>query len=119
MVLLMAALAFASGCQNIATTAANADTISVATPANTMANSMNDNTNTSPPAAAPIDDAPRITLADAKAAFDSGGAIFVDTRAESAYKAEHIIGAVNITQDKLESKLSSLSKEKKIIAYCS
>ena len=111
---LLTVAAFALGCQNVTTTAAN----NTASAANTNANAVTANADVAP-AAAPTDDAPRITLADAKAAFDSGGAIFVDTRAESAYKAEHIKGAVNITQDKLESKLSSLSKEKKIIAYCS
>ena len=106
MVLLLVATVFALGCQN------------------TLTNAASDNLNasaTSPaPATAPAtDDAPRIALADAKAAYDAGNAIFVDTRAEAAYKTEHIKGAVNITQDKLESKLGGLPKDKKIIAYCS
>lgn len=65
------------------------------------------------------DDAPRITLADAKKDFDAGTAIFVDTRGEAAYKNEHIKGAINIAADMLEAKLKELPKDKKIIAYCS
>ena len=107
MVLLLVATVFALGCQN------------------TLTNAASDNLNASATSPAPVaaasatDDAPRIALADAKAAYDAGNAIFVDTRAEAAYKTEHIKGAVNITQDKLESKLGGLPKDKKIIAYCS
>ena len=74
-----------------------------------------------PPAAtpAPTDDAPRITLADAKKAFDADEAIFVDTRAEVAYKDEHIKGAVNIPSGTVDANVGKLSKSKKIIAYCS
>lgn len=65
------------------------------------------------------DDAPRITLADAKAAFDAGSAVFVDTRSEASFKAEHIKGAINVHADMLEAKITQLPKDKKIIAYCS
>lgn len=69
---------------------------------------------------APGDTAPRIPLADAKQAYDEGSAVFVDSRAESAYKAEHIKGAINISGDILEAHLKELPKEgKKIIVYCS
>ncbi|MFN2501992.1 MAG: rhodanese-like domain-containing protein [Pyrinomonadaceae bacterium] len=71
------------------------------------------------PTATPADDAPRVSLADAKAAFDAGTAYFIDTRQDTAYKAEHIKGAVNITSGTLESKLKEIPKNKKIIAYCS
>lgn len=70
-------------------------------------------------AATPADDAARISLADAKAAFDAGKALFVDSRAEAAYKAEHIKGAINITGGTLDANLKRLPKDKKIIVYCS
>ena len=105
---MLAIAAFTLGCQNATTTAANVD-----------ANAANTTTAPPPPAAAPTDEAPRITLVDAKADYDAGKAIFVDTRPEETYKTEHIKGAINISQDKLESKIGSLSKDKKIIAYCS
>lgn len=65
------------------------------------------------------DDAPRITLADAKKDFDAGTAIFVDTRGAAAYDNEHIKGSINISGDMLEAKYKDLPKDKKIIAYCS
>ena len=65
------------------------------------------------------DDAPRITLADAKKDFDAGSAIFIDTRAEAAYKTEHIKGAINLTMDAVEARYKELPTGKKIIAYCS
>jgi 3-mercaptopyruvate sulfurtransferase SseA len=65
------------------------------------------------------DDAPRITLADAKKDFDAGAAVFVDVRAEAAFKDEHIKGAVNITGGALDPKVSGIPKGKKIIVYCS
>ena len=65
------------------------------------------------------DDAPRISLADAKKEFDAGTAIFVDTRAEEAYKNEHIKGSINISSANFEAKYKELPTDKKIIAYCS
>lgn len=69
--------------------------------------------------AAPQEEAPRISLADAKQAFDNGKAIFIDARAEDTYKAEHIKGAINITFDTLDKQLKHLPKDKTLIAYCS
>lgn len=65
------------------------------------------------------DNAPRITLAEAKKEFDAGTAIFVDTRAESVYKQEHIKDAINIPAEAVESRYKELPTDKKIIAYCS
>jgi hypothetical protein len=62
---------------------------------------------------------PRISVEDAKKAYDAG-AVFVDSRPESAYKVEHIAGAINIPNGAgAEEKFSSLPKGKKIIVYCS
>ena len=65
------------------------------------------------------DDAPRITLAEAKKDFDAGNVVFVDTRAEGSYKTEHIKGAVNVPIETFEAKYKSIPTGKKIIAYCS
>ena len=67
----------------------------------------------------PADDAPRITIADAKKDYDAGTAVIVDVRAESAYKEEHIKGSLNITIDTMVASVNKLPKGKKIIAYCS
>ena len=66
-----------------------------------------------------VDDAPRITLADAKKDFDAGSAIFVDTRAKAAYDNEHIKGSINMTTGDVEARYKELPIGKKIIAYCS
>jgi len=65
------------------------------------------------------DNAPRISLEEAKKAFDAGNAFIIDTRPEGSYKQEHIKGAVNITSDAVASRLSEIPKDKKVIAYCS
>lgn len=65
------------------------------------------------------DDAPRITLADAKKDFDAGNAFFIDVRNASNFNEGHIAGAVNITKDTLAANLNKIPKGKKIIVYCS
>ncbi len=76
------------------------------------------NTNSSAPTPA-MDEAPRISLDDAKKSYDAGNVIFVDTRAEAAYKDEHIKGAINIPAEAFEMRYAEVPKDKKIIAYCS
>jgi rhodanese-like protein len=71
------------------------------------------------PTPPPNEEVPRITLADAKKAFDDGTGYFIDARPADAYNDEHIKGAVNITYDKLDSHLKELKTKQKIIVYCS
>ncbi len=66
-----------------------------------------------------IDETPRVELADAKALFDSGEAVFIDTRSENSYKTEHIKGALNIPVESVERRIGEIPKGKTIIAYCS
>lgn len=72
-----------------------------------------------PPESVPKDDAPRISLEEAKSDFDKKVAVFVDTRNEDAYKVEHIKDAINLPLDAVEKRFKELPKDKKIIAYCS
>ncbi len=65
------------------------------------------------------DNAPRITLADAKKDFDAGKVIFIDTRAEAAYNNEHVKGSINLPLNDFEAKYKEIPPAKKIIAYCS
>jgi 3-mercaptopyruvate sulfurtransferase SseA len=65
------------------------------------------------------DGANRITLAGAKKLFDAGEVLIVDTRAKDAYNSEHIKGAINIPLADVETRLSELKTDKKIVAYCS
>lgn len=66
-----------------------------------------------------MDNAPRITLAEAKKDFDAGNAVFIDTRSKEAFETEHIKGAINVPVADLEAKLSEIPKDKKLIVYCS
>lgn len=65
------------------------------------------------------DEAPRISLADAKKDFDEGKAIFIDTRAKTSFDNEHVKGAINVPVNDFETTYKSVPKDKKIIVYCS
>lgn len=60
----------------------------------------------------------RVSIDEAKAALESGAAVFVDVRSAEAYQASHISGAVNIPSEKLEARLGELDKTQWIITYC-
>mgnify|MGYP001442404164 FL=1 len=62
---------------------------------------------------------PRITLEEAKKAFDTGTAIFVDTRDSSSYSFSRIKGAIHLPMSEFATGWQKISKGKKIIAYCS
>ena len=63
---------------------------------------------------------PRVDVNAAKAAFDSGQAVIVDVRSQSAYDASHIAGALFIPLGEFETNISNidLDKEQWIITYC-
>ncbi len=63
-------------------------------------------------------DIQRVSIDEAKAALDSGSAVFVDVRSAEAYQANHISGAVNISSEELEARLGELDKAQWIITYC-
>jgi len=74
--------------------------------------------------AAPIlqseDQVPRISVEQAKAAFDSGQAIIVDVRSTDSYLKGHAAGSVSIPLDRFEININTipLQKEEWIITYC-
>lgn len=80
------------------------------------------------PAAAPPPDAsheeetypeiPRVSPEEAKAAFDSGSAIFVDVRPQEAYEQRHIAGSINLPLAELEARMGELDEPQWIITYC-
>jgi len=81
------------------------------------------NTSTVPtPAAVSEEEAdaavPRVSLVEAKAAHDSGSAIFVDVRSSEAYQTNRITGSINIPLAELESRIAELDPEQWIITYC-
>lgn len=63
-------------------------------------------------------DVPRMTIDEARKAFDEGTVVFVDSRAADAYRQERIKGAVLI-EGAAENRFDSLPKGKKIVVYCS
>ncbi len=113
LVIALFAIALFTACQK-ASVASNSEVVNqipavTVTPANTAPESV-------PPM---MDDAPRISLEEAKMDFDKKAAVFVDTRPDSAYKVEHIKGAINIPLDAVETRYKEIPKDKKVIAYCS
>ncbi len=60
----------------------------------------------------------RVSLSDAKAAYDIGNAIFIDTRGEPYYSQGHIPGSLSITDSEILSFLDQFSPEDWIITYC-
>lgn len=73
---------------------------------------------TEPAAQIPHPEIPRVSLADARAAFETGTAIFLDVRSEAAYAAGHVSGAVNIPENELPQRLNELNPSDWIITYC-
>lgn len=65
-------------------------------------------------------DVPRVTVEEAKAAFDSGLAIIVDVRHPNDFEESHVPGAISVPLLQIERELSSLTlnKEQWIITYC-
>lgn len=64
------------------------------------------------------DEAPRISLEEAKKDFDGGNVVFVDTRSAEQFNVEHIKGAINIPAKEAATRYKEIPTGKKIIAYC-
>lgn len=85
---------------------------------------------TAPRAAAPVQSAPtasadipypeiaRVSLGNAKAAYDLKQAVFLDVRDAGSYADSHIPGAISIPLADLETRLGELNKTAWIITYC-
>jgi hypothetical protein len=61
---------------------------------------------------------PRVTLGDAKAAYDARQAIFVDVRGAEPYAAAHIPDALSISAGEIASRVAELDRAAGIITYC-
>jgi 3-mercaptopyruvate sulfurtransferase SseA len=66
------------------------------------------------------DSVPRISVAEAKSALESGQAVMVDVRDAKFFARGHIAGAVNIPLQNIEIAPANLSLDKTqwIITYC-
>ena len=61
---------------------------------------------------------PRVSLDDAKLAYDQGGAVFVDVRGTEAFQTSHIPGAMDIPGQEIGMRIDELSSSAWIITYC-
>lgn len=66
----------------------------------------------------PFPDIERVSLADARAAYEVGSAVFVDTRGDPFFDSGHIPGALNIAEDDIEQRFTELDPQAWIITYC-
>ncbi len=114
---LVLSLAFMLGCQD---NTAVANLTKPVPPASNVVNAKSETAASDVKKYNSAAEVPRITVEEAKKAFDAGNAVFVDSRPETAYQAEHILGSISIPSGANASeKFSSLPRGKKIIVYCS
>ncbi len=67
------------------------------------------------------EDIPKIHLEEAKVLFESGKALFIDTRGKFEYNQSHIPGAVEISVGEAASKIPQMAdilKDKVLVPYC-
>lgn len=77
-----------------------------------------DNTAISSESEIPFPEIIRVRLIEAKDAFDSGSAVFVDVREESYYESSHIPGAISIPLSEIEQRRDELNPQDRILLYC-
>lgn len=66
----------------------------------------------------PYPEVERISVQDAKAAYDAGTAVFVDVRGDDSYNMGHIPGAISIAEEEMEARFTELDPNDWIITYC-
>ena len=65
----------------------------------------------------PHPEVPRIALAEAKAVYDSGTALFVDVRSQEEYESARISAAISLPLADLEAGYQGLPRDAEIITY--
>ncbi len=71
-----------------------------------------------PPIPVTVDEIPRVSLEDARGAFDTGQAVIIDVRDPNAYAAGHIPGALSIPLADIDSNPPQVDPSTWIITYC-
>jgi 3-mercaptopyruvate sulfurtransferase SseA len=66
----------------------------------------------------PSDNARRITATELHDLWVKGDVLIIDTRGESAYKDEHIKGAISMPTGTVLERIDELPRNKLIAAYC-
>ena len=59
-----------------------------------------------------------LSLEEAKVAYDSDTALFLDVRSSGSYASSHIPGATSLPLAELESRMGELDPNQWIITYC-
>jgi len=75
----------------------------------------------STPTPVPLFDIPRVSVQEAKLAYDNHAAVFVDVRAQSAYEEGHIANALSIPLTEFTEytvRVKKLDPKQWIIPYC-
>ena len=70
------------------------------------------------PASSPADNARRIGVEELHKLWADNAVFVIDTRADSAYKEEHIKGSVSMPAGTVLNHLSEIPRDKLIAAYC-
>lgn len=70
------------------------------------------------PAELPYPEIVRVSLGDAKAAYDLKQAVYLDVRDADSFANSHIPGAVSIPLNDLETRLKELDSQAWILTYC-
>ena len=74
--------------------------------------------NPTAPATPPPDNARRITAEELHKLWEKNEVVIIDTRAEAAYKQEHIKGSLSVPAGTLNQKFDQLPRGNMIAAYC-
>lgn len=70
------------------------------------------------PQSTPADNARRITAEELHKLWEKDEVLIIDTRAESAYKEEHIKGSISMPTGSVLQRIDELPRNKMIVAYC-
>ncbi|MBI4497199.1 MAG: rhodanese-like domain-containing protein [Chloroflexi bacterium] len=65
----------------------------------------------------PLQEAPRIDLAEAKGLFDRGAAVFIDVRSQDAYEQAHVPGALSLPLRDLRARADELPRDRRLVLY--
>jgi hypothetical protein len=65
----------------------------------------------------PIAEVPRVSVSEAKAAFDAGSAVFIDVRGDTYYTYQHIPGAISIPLAEISERMNQLNPSDWVITY--
>ena len=66
----------------------------------------------------PYPEVKRIPVAEARAMYDAGTALFVDVRSQGEYDTAHVANALSLPLADLDARYQELPKDTQIITYC-